>query len=94
MTVSRAADRDLIDIWLYTAREWSVEQADDYEREIRDAMQFAADHSYLGSPFAFGSKPYRKRLVGPHKLIYRATAKTVVIVRIIHGARDEAGRNR
>jgi toxin ParE1/3/4 len=91
LVYSPEADRDLGEIWSYTAERWSVLQADTYLNQLLDAFDSLAAGRLRGSP-ANASRPGYLRLpVGSHVAFYRETAE-VIIVRVLH-QRMDAGRH-
>ena len=83
-----AAEADLEDIWLYTARNWSVEQADLYT----DALQAAFD-TLVGMPEIARERreldpPVRVHPSAQHVIIYRIEADHLVILRVLGGRQN------
>jgi len=81
------AETDLEEIWLYTAREWSPDQAESYTDEIIDVFEAIADGTKPGQPVPV-RVGYRKALVGRHVIYFKRGDDTVVIVRILHQSMD------
>ncbi len=87
-TLTRSARNDLEEIWEYIARD-SVDAADRVLREIEQAVNrlgetpgighLRPDLSTLGSRFF---------AVYSYLLVYRAEAQPIIILRVLHGARD------
>ena len=82
------ARRDLKAIWVYTARQWGVAQADQYlydiEREIQELLRFpelgaSCDHIRAG---------YRRLQVKRHLIFYRRDGQRLEIIRVLHDAMD------
>ena len=48
--LSPLAEADLENIWLYTFKNWSLEQADGYQREIIAAIEQLAQRIKTGRP--------------------------------------------
>ncbi|PYE87476.1 type II toxin-antitoxin system RelE/ParE family toxin [Phyllobacterium leguminum] len=86
--LSPAADRDLADIWLYTASQWSVEQAESYQDKLAAAFEGLAAGTKKGRPVAVGRKDYLKYAVGSHIVYFRETKSEIIIVRVLHGRMD------
>jgi toxin ParE1/3/4 len=88
-----AAQRDLADIWTYTARVWGALQAKHYILSIRDACEALALGRKRGQPIDDIRPGYRKFTVGSHVLFYRVgDAGTIDIIRILHQRMDVARR--
>ena len=86
--ISPRARKDLSDIWDYTARQWSAEQAARYVRLIAEACGDLASRKITGRPADDIREGYRKLSVGSHVLFYREDGRTVIIVRVLHNRMD------
>ena len=49
--ISKLAESDLENIWLYTFEEWSLEQADYYYDLIMDEIEYIAENPKIGKDF-------------------------------------------
>ena len=83
--LSSRARIDLAEIWRYTARRWSVTQADAYIDSFDDTLRRIVD-----APFALRERtelriPVRIALHEAHLVIYRIEPPNVLVDRIIHG---------
>ena len=88
-----AADRDLREIWSYTALQWSEIQADLYLNEIFDCMEAIALNPHIGQQVDWVRGGYRRRVVRSHSLFYRVAPDGVPeIIRILHGRMDVSGK--
>lgn len=88
MTRAKAARADLIEIWLFSGREWGAERADAYLAEIEDAIQLLATFPESGSPSVHLGRSYRRTRVGSHIVIYRADPSGIRIIRVLHQRMD------
>lgn len=86
--LSPASERDLADIWFYTANQWSVEQADSYQDQLAAAFEGLATGTKKGRRVATSRKEYLKYAVGAHIIYFREAEKEVIIVRVLHGRMD------
>ncbi len=86
--LSPLAESDLEDIWLYTYRQWSLEQADEYHQSIMKAVKGLADgrHVWRKSNALEG---YWKYPVGRHVIFFRTPEGFLDVIRILH---EENGR--
>jgi toxin ParE1/3/4 len=84
------AEQDLEDIWLYTCRSWSLEQADDYHASIVDAIEALASGRRQGRDASDIRDGYRKHAVGRHLIFYREREDALLVVRILHQSMDIA----
>ena len=89
--LSPLARTDLEDIWRYTFKNWSLEQADRYHGTIMTAIRALADGSVSGSR-ADVREGYFKLSAGSHILFYRIAETDLEIMRILH-QRMDVGRH-
>lgn len=82
------ARADLREIWRYTARTWSTDQADSYVGEIKSRIAQAAEMPALGSPLPDVPGEFRKCRSGRHLILYRQSTDDIVVVRVIHERED------
>jgi len=89
--LSPAAQRDLNDIWDYSAERWSPSQANRYVEAIQDACQKLGAGNRRGRQIDDVRPGYWKFAVKSHFLLYRVTGDdTVDVVRILHQRMDTA----
>jgi toxin ParE1/3/4 len=81
--LSRAADRDLDDIYVYTFREFGVLQADAYFESLEDCLTKLAENPLLGVDASNVRAGYRRFVHQRHTLYYRKIRTGVRIVRIL-----------
>jgi toxin ParE1/3/4 len=89
--LSPRAEADLEEIWLYTFKNWSLEQADGYHNAIVDAFEELAAGRKTGRPVDI-REGYFKYPVGAHLVFYRFTRSGLVVVRVLH-QRMDVGRH-
>ncbi len=82
------ARRDVIEIWEYIARD-NFEAADRVVAAIKEATRMLAELPGIGytRPDVHDTR-YRFWRVYSYLLAYRASDEALVIVRVVHGARD------
>ena len=85
---SPESEQDLLDIWAYSARRWSLEIAD----ERLDAINASCDY-LRQSPLSGRARDELKRglrsvVVHPHVVFYRVSGTNLDIVRVLDGRRD------
>lgn len=85
--LSPMAEADLEGIWIYTAQEWSREQAEIYTNEIIDAFEDIAEGKKAGRP-ALVREGYLKTLIGRHAIYYKIRGEVIAIIRILHQSMD------
>jgi toxin ParE1/3/4 len=84
------AERDLEQIWLYTSRTWSAEQADEYHGSIVDAIEAVTAGRRSGRDASDIRDGYRKYAAGRHLIFYREQAGAIHVIRILHQSMDIA----
>lgn len=89
--LSPRAEADLEEIWLYTFKNWSLEQADSYHAAIVEAFDDLANGRKIGRPVDIRDG-YFKHSVGSHLVFYRLTESDLVVVRVLH-QRMDVGRH-
>ncbi|MCR5562887.1 MAG: type II toxin-antitoxin system RelE/ParE family toxin [Desulfovibrio sp.] len=81
------AEADLEEIWQYTFRHWSLEQADAYVRRIVAAIAGLARGDAVG--LRTDVRPeYWKYHVGLHVVYFRQSETFLDVIRILHGRMD------
>lgn len=91
--ISKQAIDDLENIWDYTLKKWSIEQADRYYKLIIDEIEFVADNFMTGKPVEHIRKDYRVTKIKSHLIFYRKTEGEIVeIIRILHQRMDVKNR--
>ena len=85
--LSPMAEADLEDIWIYTAQEWSREQAEIYTNDIIDTFEALAEGQKKGRPAEI-REGYLKAPVGRHSIYFKVRSDTIAIIRILHQSMD------
>ncbi|MBT9590657.1 MAG: type II toxin-antitoxin system RelE/ParE family toxin [Thiobacillus sp.] len=83
-----AAERDLENIWLYTRRQWSTEQADRYTAILANAFAELAQAPQTAPGCDRIRSGYRRLSVERHMIYFRATDYGIAIVRVLHDRMD------
>jgi toxin ParE1/3/4 len=87
--ISKQAIVDLNDIWVYTFRKWSKEQADRYYDLIIEEIEFIANNYLIGKSAEQTRKNYGVTKIKAHLIFYRKVENdSVEIVRILHQRMD------
>lgn len=87
VTLRPLAQRDLDEIWDYSADRWGIQQANRYLGEIRDAIDALAKRASLSSDAEYLHPGLRKARSGAH-LVYFFAADGIDVVRVVHERRD------
>ena len=85
--LSPPAEADLEEIWLYTFRQWSLEQADGYHRIIMAAIEGLASGNNVRQR-ALVREGYWKYKAGRHVIYFRCPDGCLDVIRILHGRMD------
>lgn len=87
--ISETAIKDLENIWIYTFKNWSVEQADRYYNLIIDEIEFLADNFMSGKSMDHIKTGYRASKVKSHMIFYRmAEDDKLEVIRVLHQMMD------
>jgi toxin ParE1/3/4 len=78
------AERDVIELWRYTLREWGFDQAEKYTEAIVQAANWLSEQPESGSWQLYRGKTYRRWVVGRHAIIFRSDKRDLRIVRVLH----------
>lgn len=84
----RAAEEDLIEIWLHTRRKWGERQADQYLATPERQLQALAEFPNLGRLRDELRPGVRSKRAGWHVIFYLVTESDVRIRRVLHSAMD------
>jgi toxin ParE1/3/4 len=87
--ISEKAIEDLNTIWIYTAENWSVEQANRYYNLIVDEIEYVSENFELTKDFGNLRKNYKYSKVKSHLVFFRKTENAEMeVVRILHERMD------
>ena len=91
--ISEKALEDLNNIWIYTAENWSVEQANRYYNLIVDEIEYVSENFEVTKDFGNIRKNYKFSKVKSHLVFYKKTENTEMeVVRILHERMDIKNR--
>jgi toxin ParE1/3/4 len=82
------AVEDLETIWLYTAMQWSIDQAELYIRELTAGLDFLVAHPETARERVELSPPVRIHCIAAHLVVYRIEPDYLDIIRIRHRRED------
>jgi len=85
--LSPLAEADLENIWLYTFKNWSLEQADSYINDIVTVFEGLTSGDIVGRPVDIRDG-YFKYPAGSHMVFYRFSDAGLVVMRVLHGRMD------
>ncbi len=78
------AARDMETIWLYTLKEWGLEQANRYTDKLTEVFGQLAENPKIATPCDRILKGYLRSQVGRHSIYFRQTDYGIVVVRVLH----------
>jgi toxin ParE1/3/4 len=78
----------LEEIWEFTAKRWSREQANRYIRTLQTAMERISEHPLLGKSRDEIKAGYRSFHAASHIIFYRKLDEGILVVRILHQSMD------
>lgn len=77
------AEKDLIDIWLYSFENWGVAQADKYHDHLTEAFSAIALNPSIGTNCDDVREGYRKYRSNRHFIFYKISNDTIHIIRVL-----------
>lgn len=87
--LSNKAVTDLNDIWDYTLKTWSENQAEIYYSLLIDSCQELANKPTKGKSYEVVKKNVLGYKTGEHIIFYQiVSSKVIEVVRILHGMMD------
>ena len=87
--LSNKAVTDLNDIWDYTLKTWSENQAEIYYSLLIDSYQELANKPAKGKSYEVVEKEVLGYKAGEHIIFYRiVSSKEIEVVRMLHGMMD------
>ena len=91
--ISEEALKDIDNIWLYTAKNWSLEQADRYYNLILDEIEYISENFEFGRDIEHIRKGYRCSKVKSHLVFCKKSQNgKIEIIRILHERMDVENR--
>lgn len=87
--INEKALNDINNIWIYTAENWSIEQADRYYNLIFEEIEFIVNNFEFARDFGNIRKNYRYSKVKSHLVFFRKTkSNEIEVIRILHEKMD------
>lgn len=83
--ISSEALSDLEEIWIYTLKKWSKEQADRYYSLLIEDIEFLQSNYYTGKSAEYIRPGYRVSFVKSHIIFYKLVDdQKLEVIRILH----------
>ena len=87
--ISKLAEADIDNIWLYTLENWSFVQANRYYRLIYQEIDFIVEDFESGKNISEVKDGYRQAKVKSHLIIYKKADDGIIeILRVLHQMMD------
>ena len=91
--ISEKALEDINNIWIYTAENWSIEQADRYYNLIIDEIEYIVNNLDMAHDFEKIRKSYKYSKVKSHLIFFKKDkANEIEVVRVLHERMDIENR--
>ena len=85
LQISTEALSDLEEIWIYTLKKWSKEQADRYYSLLIDDIEFLQSNYHIGKSAEYIRPGYRVSFVKSHIIFYKIVDdQKLEVIRILH----------
>ena len=88
LVVTKQAEIDLSEIWLWTYTTFGQTQADRYLDQLDHEIQQCGEHAEAGKDRSSLRPNYRSLRVGKHVIFCTFTASQVVVQRVLHASMD------
>jgi toxin ParE1/3/4 len=85
--LSPLAESDLEEIWLYTFKHWSTQQANTYHHNLIEAFEGLANGTKKGRPTNV-LPHFKKYLCGSHMIYFQDYPNHLDVIRILHQRQD------
>jgi toxin ParE1/3/4 len=86
--LTREADRDLIEIYLYGIERFGPARAERYAEDLGVKIATAAENPSFGSDYGFVRPGLRRYECVAHAIYYRRTGAGILVLRVLHGRMD------
>ena len=91
--LSKKASEDIDKIWIYTAENWSQEQADRYYNLLFDEIEYIVTNFEMARNFGKIRKSYKYSKVKSHILFFKKHKNDEIeVVRVLHERMDIENR--
>lgn len=91
--ISEKALEDINAIWVYTAQNWTVEQANRYYNLIFDEIEFISNNFEMAQDFGKLRKSYRYSKIKSHLIFFKKNKfNEIEVIRVLHERMDIENR--
>jgi toxin ParE1/3/4 len=84
--LTRRAEADLFDIFLFGYEQFGVRQAEIYAAELEYTFQLLADNPRMGREAAAIAPSVRRHEHGSHVILYEISSNGVLILTLVHAS--------
>jgi len=88
--LTKEAERDLINIFLFGVEHFGVVQAERYSSLLTAKIESAAANPSFGADYDFVRSGLLRYEATSHAIYYRQTSDGILVLRILHGRMDPA----
>jgi len=88
--LSKDAEQDLVDIYVYSFQQFGEAQAESYHQGLVDHFDSLARNPNMGRDFSFVKENIRRSNCASHAVYYHVTGLDVLVLRVLHQSRDPA----
>lgn len=85
---TRRADQDIIDIYVYGAAEFGIEQAERYHEGLVETFEALSANPLMARERPEIDPPVRLHPYRSHLIVYVVRDEGVLIVRVLHGRQE------
>ncbi len=82
--LSKEAEQDILGIFLHTAEEFGIHQAEHYHDKLEACFEFLSDNPTAAPLRTEIAPPVRIHPVGAHIVVYTEDEKGILIIRVRH----------
>jgi len=87
--ISKKASKDIDDIWEYTFKNWSFDQANKYFNLIMDEIEYLSNNFNSGKSINHIKLGYKVSKVKSHYIFYKSSRNNELeIIRVLHQKMD------
>ncbi|MEI9927049.1 MAG: type II toxin-antitoxin system RelE/ParE family toxin [Sphingomonas sp.] len=92
-SLSRKAEEDIIDVYVWSVAEFGIGQADRYHAGLEHAFRFISENPHATRERSEIEPPVRAYRYRSHLVVYRVDGADVMILRVRHGREDWTHRD-
>lgn len=82
--LSPKARKDMEAVWLYSLKQWGMQQTTQYIDDLTEAFSFLSESPKAGTACDNIRSGYRKYPIIRHVIYYRETTYGIEVIRVLH----------